>query len=159
MADQQSILFSTSKSEKCKYYLTGEPVSIVCQNVPSYMGGRHNPWAEANGRVGIKNVVGQKLDQKELFTDKQKASDGMLEFSAFYSTLGLSLGRSHRIAQSEGPFVFVFNDIEGEYMTHMQIDGEYYRVNKPTKIIIQMTDIFTNGRLRILKRKNEESNS
>ena len=34
------------------------------------------------------------------------------ESLAFYSTLGLSLGRSHRIAQSEGPFMFVFNDIQ-----------------------------------------------
>ena len=44
-------------------------------------------------------------------------------------------------------------------MTHAQIDGEYYRVNKPTKIIIQLTDIFTDGKLRILKRKKEDSES
>ena len=76
------------------------------------MGGRHNPWVDANGRVGVKNEVGQPLDKKDLFSGKQKASDGVLEFSTFYSTLGLSLGRSHRIAQSEGPFMFVFNDIQ-----------------------------------------------
>lgn len=112
LADQQSILFSTSKTERCKYYLTGEPVSIVCQNVPSYMGGRHNPWEDANGKVGLKNEVGRPPDQKEVDFDRQKASDGKLEISAFYSTLGLSMGRSQRISQSEGPFVFVFNEIE-----------------------------------------------
>ena len=44
-------------------------------------------------------------------------------------------------------------------MTHVQIDGEYYRVKKPTRIIIQLTDIFTEGRLRIIKKRPDESDS
>ena len=32
---------------KSQYYLDGNPVSLIATNIPSFMGGRANPWEKA----------------------------------------------------------------------------------------------------------------
>ena len=43
-------MFSTQRSKvDSDYELKGDPVSIVATNIPSYMGGRANPWRTSKG--------------------------------------------------------------------------------------------------------------
>ena len=89
MDQSRCVLFSTSKSVQSKYELTGEPITIFCQNLPTYLGGRHDLWQRANGKVGVIDETGKTPDQNELFPCEQTESDHVLEFSTFYSALGL----------------------------------------------------------------------
>lgn len=41
---KSNIFFATKKETQSTHYLKGEPVSLVCLNIPSYMGGRAFPW-------------------------------------------------------------------------------------------------------------------
>ena len=43
-------MFSTEQSKVASdYELKGNPVSLVATNIPSYMGGRANPWKTSKG--------------------------------------------------------------------------------------------------------------
>jgi hypothetical protein len=44
----QKVLFATDKTRKTDFYLKGNPESLIATNVPSFMGGRFNPWVCAN---------------------------------------------------------------------------------------------------------------
>lgn len=46
--DMQKVLFATDKTRKTDFYLKGNPESLIATNVPSFMGGRFNPWVCAN---------------------------------------------------------------------------------------------------------------
>jgi len=43
----QKVLFATDRSRKSDFYLKGNPASLIATNVPSFMGGRSNPWIDA----------------------------------------------------------------------------------------------------------------
>lgn len=45
----KEIIFATDKtSAKADYYLRGDPVSLIITNIPSFKGGRANPWMESD---------------------------------------------------------------------------------------------------------------
>ena len=67
VAQNRCVIFSTSKSVQSKYELSGEPVTIFCQNLPAYLGGRHDVWEKARGQVGLKEESGKTLEQSEAF--------------------------------------------------------------------------------------------
>jgi hypothetical protein len=46
---KERILFRCSKDGNADKYLRGNPVSLLCTNINSMMGGRHNMWE--NGRT------------------------------------------------------------------------------------------------------------
>jgi hypothetical protein len=41
------LLFATDKMYKSDFYLKGNPISLIATNVPSFMGGKANPWIDA----------------------------------------------------------------------------------------------------------------
>lgn len=49
------VLFTTKENDPDNFYIKGKPVTYVAINIPSYMGGRANPWANAVGKVGLYN--------------------------------------------------------------------------------------------------------
>jgi hypothetical protein len=38
------VLFAATKDRKTDFYLRGDPIAFIAMNLPSYMGGRANPW-------------------------------------------------------------------------------------------------------------------
>ena len=49
------ILFTTRKNDPEYIHMKNKPISFVATNIPSFMGGRADPWRQASGRVGLKN--------------------------------------------------------------------------------------------------------
>jgi hypothetical protein len=82
------------------YYLDGNPVSLVCTNINSMMGGRANLWESGKDReMGIVDAVGKPFDKKKLnINDQQAADDDLLEFTTIYSSIHLALGKGNRVA-------------------------------------------------------------
>lgn len=89
----EQIIFSTSKKNNAKYYLSGNPVSLVASNIPSYMGGRGDLWLNGKTRPGLVNKEGVKIDPESL-KDEKSYKDGILEFTTFYSIPHMPFGRS-----------------------------------------------------------------
>ena len=45
----KNIIFATDMTNaKSDYYLRGDPVSLIITNIPSFKGGRANPWMESD---------------------------------------------------------------------------------------------------------------
>jgi diacylglycerol kinase (ATP) len=142
-----------------KYFLGGNPVSLICTNINSMMGGQHNMWE--NGRkntLGLSGLNGKPMSKKEMtFNDQSQHDDGILEFMTIPSVCMLSLGKPNRIAQDKGPFTIHFNEPTakgGVISTYFQIDGEYYKVVNPEKVTIKLSDQF--GSIRLLKHVEED---
>ena len=48
----KQIIFATQMtSAKSDYYLRGDPVSLIITNIPSFKGGRANPWMESDNQL------------------------------------------------------------------------------------------------------------
>lgn len=48
----KEIIFATQMtSAQSDYYLRGDPVSLIITNIPSFKGGRANPWMESDKEV------------------------------------------------------------------------------------------------------------
>lgn len=52
------IIFATNRSRNANYYLKGNPVALVAQNLPSYMGGMANPWASNPNSIMLQTKLG-----------------------------------------------------------------------------------------------------
>ena len=45
----KEIIFATDNTNaQSDYYLRGDPVSLIITNIPSFKGGRANPWMESD---------------------------------------------------------------------------------------------------------------
>jgi hypothetical protein len=52
------MMFASSKATDCPRYIGGNPVTLVCTNINSIMGGRANLWEGGRDRdVGLINAV------------------------------------------------------------------------------------------------------
>ena len=40
------MVFAVNRQRKTNYYLKTNPMSLITQNIPSYMGGQANPWKD-----------------------------------------------------------------------------------------------------------------
>jgi len=76
-----------------------------------------------------------------------------LEFNSFGGVLSLALGYSQRIAQEKGPLEIKFKDSEHNYYTYLNVDGEYFKIERPDMVKLQLSNDFPLGKLRILTRK------
>ena len=163
------VLFSTNPMDSKACRLQGNPICIVSTNIPSTMGGRANPWANAGESVAISNPYRTKENHIPKF-EPQSFSDGKLEFNAIYKVLSLVMGISHKVAQDSGPLLLEFKDFVSQILifsidlingvqknrdlvTYMNIDGEYFKVKNPSKISVHLaTEAIPNGKIRILTR-------
>lgn len=58
----QNIIFATEQtSAQADYYLRGDPVSLIITNIPSFKGGRANPWMEADDKIALRDADRQSI--------------------------------------------------------------------------------------------------
>ena len=62
------------------------------------------------------------------------------------------LSRDLRVAQAEGPFVLKFRDTPG-LETFLNIDGEYFRLLQPDRLVVKLCSALQDGRLKALMRQ------
>lgn len=121
--------------------------NIVALNINYYMGGVPNIWQNCY-RNGA-NL----LDRNKQYHENSH-SDGILEFISFKDEWSLGFerffkGRGRRMAQGPGPFTFEFE--KDCAFTYLNFDGEYYKVVKPTKIVVRRSAYFEKSKLRVLR--------
>jgi len=160
--DSETLLFAASEDSSKPgdhHYLTGNPVSLVCTNINSMMGGRTNVWASGRGKdLGLKDSQGKTLAHSDSkLKEHSSHDDDHLEFSTVQSVIRLALGSAQRVAQDKGPFVIKFREPMEfakkhrvpQMVTYMQIDGEYYKVVNPDRVEIRLNPQFS--RVKVLK--------
>ena len=110
----KEIIFATQMTTaKSDYYLRGDPVSLIITNIPSFKGGRANPWMESDNSVmAVRDARGQSIKRKDIEEtfQEQSISDGLLEISVASTLTNLILDKSRRLGQAEGPFEIKFSD-------------------------------------------------
>lgn len=64
----KEIMFATQMTNaKSDYYLRGDPVSLIITNIPSFKGGRANPWMESDKSViAVRDARGGSIKRKEV---------------------------------------------------------------------------------------------
>jgi len=143
--NSRNTLFSADGNSK----LAGNPKSLIFLNINSFAGGC-DLWSGASngGIVGIgRQVFGP-----------QSVKDGKLEVISYASLMDLGLeqairmfpkgmkkGRGMRVGQRAGPFKLDFNPLKQVYT---QIDGEFYLLNHPEAIEIELET-----RTKVMRRK------
>ena len=57
---EETIIFATDIETKSEHYISGNPSSFVCTNIPQMMGGKMKLWASSkNKELGLMNNQGQ----------------------------------------------------------------------------------------------------
>jgi diacylglycerol kinase (ATP) len=145
-SDGNETLFTAIETSKLVPSLLGNPSSLIFLNINSFAAGL-DVWGAAS-KLGVRNPRRSEFDP-------QNAGDGKLEVLAFHSLLGLAAerlrrrnGNGYRIGQSRGPFVLKFRDIGSFFRVYMQVDGEYYQVEKPESV-----EISHNMSVRVLRNR------
>ena len=114
----------------------GQAASMVFLNIPSISGGC-DLWRSTD-------ALGK--DAEGLGKKQQSISDKQLEVVTVPSLFSFARARlpvfnSHvgsRIAQTGGPFELVFKpELSRDIRTYMQVDGEFFQVNKPLTVRIK----------------------
>ena len=149
-AGDSRVLFASDHGTDADQYLRGKPVSLICTNIDSYMGGRANPWAKRKKKTGLESADGTTILND--FSGVQRYDDGLLEFCAIYSVFGMATQQFIRVAQAEGPFVLKFRDTPG-LETFLNIDGEYFRLLQPDRLVVKLCSALQDGRLKALMRQ------
>lgn len=152
-------------------HIHDDSICYVALNIPSYMGGRANPWHQAGEKVGLRNPYqksGQPKDinspknlNQQLSFHKQDPADGKLEFVSFTNTFQQGIAKKgNKLIQDEGPIEFKFkepNQQAADSFTYLNIDGEFYKLKNPDTVTLQLAkDALPEGRLKILVRKIDE---
>ena len=147
------VLFSTNKNSSAEPsvpHLRGNPVSLIFLNINSFAGGC-DLWALAH-KSGL--VSG---DTSGLM--HQSVGDRKLEVLTYDHLLGLSLeqskskimgGNGRGVAQDGGPFVLQFKENLGSRRTYLQIDGEFFTLDKSEKVTITHNMV-----VKVLKKRND----
>ena len=90
--NNDGLLFTTNPSDPNNIHINAHAVSLLAINIPSFMGGRANPWPDSADSIGLKNpynkssvkgVNSQKNLKKQFNFQRQDASDNKLEFMSF----------------------------------------------------------------------------
>lgn len=82
------------------HFIGGNPVSLVCTNINSMMGGRSNIWESGRDKdIGLVDAVGKTITKKDAkFKNESNPSDDILEFEIMSSVINLALGKANRVA-------------------------------------------------------------
>jgi diacylglycerol kinase (ATP) len=103
---------------------------LLALNIRTYAGGDNYVWEKARTGPGKQWV-------------KQSANDGNLEIMTFVGKIGLGLeqikctqGQARKLYQGTGPYFINFSQTSNK--CYMQIDGEYYYVEKPKYISVEL---------------------
>jgi diacylglycerol kinase (ATP) len=133
----KGVILSTSKSTDGVPTIRGRPVSLIFMNIASFAGGC-DLWKGAK-KPGLSNMD----ITSDVFKSPQDPGDGKLEILTYQSLPGLSMeqakgtfmaGNGCRISQERGPIDVKFKDDLGTKRTYMQIDGEFFTLDKPLSV-------------------------
>ena len=103
---------------------------LLAMNIRTYAGGDNFVWEKA--RSANRNAW-----------EKQSPNDKNLEMLTFKGKIGLGLeqikctqGQARRLHQGHGPFTINFNETDSK--CYMQVDGEYYYLDRPKYISLEL---------------------
>jgi len=138
-------------------YLRGDPVSLVATNIPTFMGGRANPWMDSeNYNLGLSDEKMRTISNQENTQYKpQSFSDGYLELTSVQTIVDLAQGNARRLGQAEGSITLRFNEMEDEaedFYSFFQVDGEFFKMRNPTSLKLQLSQKLQDGSIRVLTR-------
>ena len=152
------MIFASSQNSKydSDFYLRGDPVSLIITNIPSFKGGRSNPWADADNNItGLRGKQGETVrpDEFDNVFKEQSISDGLLEISVAPTLRNLVLDQTRRIGQAEGPFDIRINASDSEDTVHfIQLDGEFMKIKNLQMLTFRLATMLPEGSLRMLER-------
>jgi diacylglycerol kinase (ATP) len=131
-----ALLFKTGDTSD-QTRLAGSPISLIFLNVNSFAGGC-DLWKNAT-RQGLSP------SPSDFPFQAQNLGDHKLEILSYQNLVGLSLeqskssvigGNGCRVGQASGPFVLKFRSDLGPKRTYLQIDGEFFTLDKSESITI-----------------------
>uniref|UniRef100_A0A0G4GAF9 Diacylglycerol kinase n=1 Tax=Chromera velia CCMP2878 TaxID=1169474 RepID=A0A0G4GAF9_9ALVE len=128
-----------SKDDTAHPYFAKQPVSLVAINIGSMMGGC-DVWRNAGRKVNLKNV--DKATVEKLKSSPQNMGDKQLEFITFPSGSAFGMeqvfpGQGYRVHQGPGPWELTFRRDLGDTRVYIQIDGEFYQLDHPDRILLR----------------------
>jgi diacylglycerol kinase (ATP) len=142
-------LFSTTDSSSKVPKLVGDPISLIFLNINSFAGGC-DLWRGAN-RTGITPI-----ELSPAFTT-QSVGDRKLDVLTYSKLMSLSMeqskntvmgGNGRCVAQETGPMVLRFKKQAAEKRTYLQIDGEYFALERCEKVTLSHNMV-----IKVLKRR------
>jgi diacylglycerol kinase (ATP) len=145
-------LFQTGVGSSEAPKLLGDPISLIFLNINSFAAGC-DLWAGAT-KSGL--VPSQKVNKQEV----QSVGDQKLEILTYQRLFSLSLeqtknsvigGNGSRISQEEGPITVNFRDDLGSKRTYLQIDGEFFTLDKCQSVTISHGMV-----VKVLKRQSKK---
>jgi hypothetical protein len=84
-----------SSPKASEYRLMVKPISLLCLNIPSYMGGVMDMWGKSKKRSPILKetmvVKGKKKKKYVYLKNEQSMNDGSLEFLSFTSKIRMGM--------------------------------------------------------------------
>ena len=156
-----------SEKNKC-IVLSGEPCSIIFQNIFNYMSGVKDIWGNGKDQLSIKIKNGTKEEEKK-YTDKllkmagenQKLDDKMLEVFTFDNGFKTGFenvfsGFAKKIYHGRGPMEIKFFETpkytksDREHRIYFNLDGEYFHIVKPILLKIELNRDYLDGQLPFL---------
>lgn len=147
--------------------MNGNPISVVCQNINSYLGGSKNIWRNSGSNIGVTGSGSESdfnEDEKKMLIDSincsQKFDDKKLEFFIYDTGVQVGLeniysGHAHKIYHGEGPVRIVFRK-NASGKVYLNVDGEYFRIYAPEYIKIVNNTRLSNGQINFLRRSGDE---
>ena len=152
--DEKKLMFATDRKTQSQFYLRGNPVSLVATNIPSFMGGRSNPWmASEKFEMALLDHEQDELEIADLpLTKKQSKGDGLLEFCAAENMVEMTLDRCKRVGQAGGPICIRFKRQETQFIAYINVDGEFFKVRNPVSLTLRLANWLNNGSISILHR-------
>ena len=161
--------YSNKNLEKHKcIVLSGEPCSIIFQNIFNYMSGVKDIWGNGKDHLSIKLKNATKEEEKK-YTDKllkmaeqkQRLDDKMLEVFTFDNGVKTGFenvfkGFAKKVYHGRGPIEIKFSETpayiksDRENRIYFNLDGEYFHIVKPILLKIELNRDYLGGQLPFL---------
>ena len=148
--------------------LSGEPCSIIFQNIFNYMSGVKDIWGNGKDHLSIKLKNATKEEEKK-YTDKllkmaeqkQRLDDKMLEVFTFDNGVKTGFenvfkGFAKKVYHGRGPMEIKFSETpayiksDRENSIYFNLDGEYFHIVKPILLKIELYRDYLGGQLPFL---------
>lgn len=153
-SESDRVIFETNAETK-NPVLIGNPVSLIFLNISSFAGGCDLWSGSTKSGILVKN---DDRDSAHVF-GPQSSGDGKLDILTYSGLVGLSLeqskskilgGNGKRIGQETGPLVLHFRRDIADKRTYMQIDGEFFTLEKVESIAISHNTV-----VKVLRKKKK----
>jgi len=149
---RSEILFRGPNSKIEADFYIEDNGSILLNNLKSFMGGRVTDITQkTKGTNQLFSVETGKPVPQAPWNEDSFVSDGKLEMSMVPSLLHFPFYNFHRVHQS-GPLELKFMPQQQEI--YFQVDGEFYRCERPDSVALRRCSYLTGGQLNVLARES-----